>query len=166
MGCSVGTRMSSVAQVRRPRERDGPQTAGRGSRAGPIRADLEPRRIAGRARSGSTDRACKITAAVLRLEMPHERAKAHHIAQLDDGRDWCSAFLALFVHGSVWTRAGFVRPGQIGKRFCERRHQADLTSKRSGLCPVRTSRSPSEPVAREILVRSRTARPKRCIRWR
>jgi len=115
MGCSVGTRVSSVAQVRRPRERDEPETAGQGIRAGTIRANLEPRPIAGAARLGRTDRTYKITPALLRLKMPHERAEAHHLRQMDDGRDLYSAFLARFVHGSVLTRAGLVRPGQIRK---------------------------------------------------
>ena len=88
MGCSVGTRVSSVAQVRRSRERDEPQTVGQGIRAGHIRADLEQRRIAGGARLGHTDRAYKITPRLLRLEMPHERAKAHHLRQMDDGWDF------------------------------------------------------------------------------
>jgi hypothetical protein len=153
--------MSSVAQVRRPRERDEPRTAGPGIRPGPIRADLEPRRIAGGARLDSTDCAYKITPALLRLAMPHERGNAHHLRQMDDGRDLYSAFPARFVHGNVWTRAGLVRAGQIRKRFCERPHQADFSA-----LPCRTSRLPSEPVAREILVRSRTARPKRYLHWR
>jgi len=139
MGCSVGTRVSSVAQVRRSRERDEPQTAGRGIRAGTIRADLEPRRIAGGARLGRTDRTYKITPALLRLEMPHEGAKAHHLRQMDDGRHLYSAFLARFVHGSVLKRAGLVRPGQIRKRFCERRHPADFNRQAVGALPCRTS---------------------------
>jgi hypothetical protein len=110
---------------------------------------------------GSTDRAYKITPALLGLSMPHERGKAHDLRQMDDGRDLYSTFLARFVHGNVLTRAGLVGPGQIRKRFCERPPQADFNA-----LPCRTSRSPSEPVAREILIRSRTARPKRCLHWR
>jgi hypothetical protein len=63
------------------------------------------------------------------------------------------------------TRARPVRPGQMRKRFCERRHQTDVNRQAVGVFPCRTLYLASEPVAREILFRM-TARPKRCIHWR
>jgi hypothetical protein len=59
--------------------------------------------------------------------------------------------------GTVRTRARLVRLGQMRRGFRERRHQADFDRQAIGALPCRTSRSASERVAREILVRSATS---------